>query len=167
MQRTHAVADAGQKPLFLAHEVADAAAEVLDGAVGEGDDQHLTIIKRSFSGQPFHQARGQQAQGEGLAAAGHGADAHGPVGVFKDCLLRGARDEVLAMEQLPSVFARVREELTRRTGVPVLCLQGDSWSRRITPIGALQQEISAFVNTVVVPRQGRRRRRRRKGAEPR
>ena len=68
-----------------------------------------------------------------------------------------------ACKQTWSVFAKVREELTRRTGVPVLCLQGDSWSRRITPIASLQQEISAFVNTVVVPRQGRKRRRRRRG----
>jgi len=67
-----------------------------------------------------------------------------------------------ACKQTWSVFAKVREELTRRTGVPVLCLQGDSWSRRITPIGSLQDELSTFVETVVAPRQGRKRRRRRK-----
>ena len=71
-----------------------------------------------------------------------------------------------ACKQTWSVFAKVREELTRRTGVPVLCLQGDSWSRRITPIGSLQQEISAFVDTVVLPRQGRKRRRRRRTSAP-
>jgi len=69
-----------------------------------------------------------------------------------------------ACKQTWSVFSRVREEITRRTGVPVLTLQGDSWNRRITPVESLQQEIGTFVNTVVAPRQrsGRRRRRRKK-----
>ena len=93
MQRAHAIADAGQQPLFLAYEAADATAEVLDCAVGDGDDQHLALVERPLGSQPLHQARGQQAQREGLAAAGHGADAHGPVGIFKDCLLRRARGE--------------------------------------------------------------------------
>jgi benzoyl-CoA reductase/2-hydroxyglutaryl-CoA dehydratase subunit BcrC/BadD/HgdB len=72
-----------------------------------------------------------------------------------------------ACKQTWSVFARVRQQILERTGVPVLCLQGDAWNRQMTPIGVLQQEISTFVETVVTRRPravgGRRRRRRRRG----
>ncbi len=66
-------------------------------------------------------------------------------------------------KQTWSVFARVRNEVTERTGVPVLTLQGDSWNRQMTPISVLQDEIGAFVDTVVARK--RRRRRRRKPKE--
>jgi benzoyl-CoA reductase/2-hydroxyglutaryl-CoA dehydratase subunit BcrC/BadD/HgdB len=54
-----------------------------------------------------------------------------------------------ACKQTWSVFARVRSEIMRRTGIPVLGLQGDSWNRRITPPSALRDEIRSFVDTVV------------------
>jgi len=66
-------------------------------------------------------------------------------------------------KQTWSVFARVRNEVTERTGVPVLTLQGDSWNRQMTPISVLQDKIGAFVDTVVARK--RRRRRRRKPKE--
>jgi benzoyl-CoA reductase/2-hydroxyglutaryl-CoA dehydratase subunit BcrC/BadD/HgdB len=66
-------------------------------------------------------------------------------------------------KQTWSVFAAVRNEITRRTGVPVLCLQGDSWIRRMTPMSVLQGEISSFVETVVAPPRRRQRRSRASG----
>ena len=62
-------------------------------------------------------------------------------------------------KQTWSVFSAVRSEIAKRTGVPTLCLQGDSWMRRMTPVSVLQEEVSRFVDTVVAS--GRRRRRRR------
>ena len=64
-------------------------------------------------------------------------------------------------KQTWSVYARVRREIMERTGVPVLTLQGDSWNRQMTPISVLQEEIGAFVDTVVA-RKGRRRRRKKR-----
>ncbi len=66
-------------------------------------------------------------------------------------------------KQTWSVFAAVRNEITRRAAVPTLCLQGDSWIRRMTPISVLQEEISRFVDTVVAPSGRRRRAARRRG----
>lgn len=64
-------------------------------------------------------------------------------------------------KQTWSVFSQVRNEITRQAGVPTLCLQGDSWMKRTTPMSVLQEEISAFVDNVVV---GTARKRRRHGA---
>jgi benzoyl-CoA reductase/2-hydroxyglutaryl-CoA dehydratase subunit BcrC/BadD/HgdB len=66
-----------------------------------------------------------------------------------------------ACKQTWSVFATVKREITRRTGVPVLALQGDSWSPRTTSGKQLRDEITGFVDTVVARRAGRRRRGRR------
>ena len=95
VQRAHAIADARQQAA-CAQKLADAQAEVGDGAVGEGDDQHLALIAAPaaavlFGHQPLHQFGGQQAEGVGLARAGHGADAHRPVCVGEDALLRRAQ----------------------------------------------------------------------------
>ncbi len=62
-----------------------------------------------------------------------------------------------ACKQTWSVINQVRQEIMKRTGAPVLCLQGDSWIRRMTPTSVLQEEIESFVNNVV------RRRRQRAG----
>jgi len=61
-------------------------------------------------------------------------------------------------KQTWSVVAAVRNEIQKRAGVPTLCLQGDSWIRRMTPISVLQEEISSFVDNVVArkPRGARR-----------
>jgi benzoyl-CoA reductase/2-hydroxyglutaryl-CoA dehydratase subunit BcrC/BadD/HgdB len=59
-------------------------------------------------------------------------------------------------KQTWSVFSQVRNEITRQAGVPTLCLQGDSWIRRMTPMAVIQEEISAFVDNVM--RGGRRKR---------
>lgn len=67
-------------------------------------------------------------------------------------------------KQTWSVFAAVRNEIARRAGVPTLCLQGDSWIRRMTPMSVLQEEISRFVDTVVCPVGRKRRERRRRGS---
>jgi benzoyl-CoA reductase/2-hydroxyglutaryl-CoA dehydratase subunit BcrC/BadD/HgdB len=64
-------------------------------------------------------------------------------------------------KQTWSVFSIVRTEIMKRTGVPTLCLQGDSWMKRTTPMSVLQEEISAFVDNVLV---GGGRKRRRHGA---
>ncbi len=62
-----------------------------------------------------------------------------------------------ACKQTQSIIGRVREEIVRRTGVPVLCLTGDSWIRRMTPTGVLQEELSSFVDNVVAKKKARRR----------
>ncbi len=62
-----------------------------------------------------------------------------------------------ACKQTQSVISQVRGEITKRTGVPVLCLTGDSWIRRMTPTSVLQEELSAFVDNVVVKKKARRR----------
>jgi len=61
-------------------------------------------------------------------------------------------------KQTWSVFATVRNEIQKRTGVPTLCLQGDSWMRNITPMSVLQEEIGSFVDNVVVKKRRRTRR---------
>ncbi|MEZ4637448.1 MAG: hypothetical protein R2856_21265 [Caldilineaceae bacterium] len=66
--------------------------EVLGGAVGKGDHEHLAVFRCAFGREFFHQARCQQAQRKGLAAAGHSADPHPPAIVFKDFLLRWAKE---------------------------------------------------------------------------
>ncbi len=43
----------------------------------------------------------------------------------------------------------LRKELMKRTGIPMLALQGDSWIRRMTPISVLQEQVSEFVDNVV------------------
>ncbi len=57
-----------------------------------------------------------------------------------------------ACKQTWSIINQVRREITKRTGTPVLCLQGDSWIRRMTPTSVLQEEISSFVDNVVARR---------------
>ena len=60
-------------------------------------------------------------------------------------------------KQTWSVFASVRNEIQKRTGVPTLCLQGDSWMRSMTPMSVLQDEIAHFVDSVVVKKRRRAR----------
>jgi hypothetical protein len=67
-----------------------------------------------------------------------------------------------ACKQTWSVFSGVRSEIQKRTGIPTLCLQGDSWIRRMTPTSVLQDEISSFVDNVVSRK--RRRTRRKSGS---
>lgn len=62
-----------------------------------------------------------------------------------------------ACKQSWSVSSIARNEVQKRTGVPTLNLQGDSWVRTMTPISVIQEEIEQFVNNVVNKR-GRRRR---------
>jgi len=52
-------------------------------------------------------------------------------------------------KQTWSVVSILRSELTKRTGLPLLILQGDSWMKRMTPMSVLQQEIDEFVRNVV------------------
>ena len=61
-------------------------------------------------------------------------------------------------KQTWSVFSSVRNEIQKRAGVPTLCLHGDSWIRRMTPMSALQEEIAHFVDNVVVKKRRRTRR---------
>jgi benzoyl-CoA reductase/2-hydroxyglutaryl-CoA dehydratase subunit BcrC/BadD/HgdB len=63
-------------------------------------------------------------------------------------------------KQTWSVFSITRNEVLKRTGVPTLGLQGDSWIRSMTPMSVIQEEIEQFVNNVINKR-GRRTRRRR------
>jgi len=60
-----------------------------------------------------------------------------------------------ACKQTQSVIGQVRGEIGKRAGVPVLCLSGDSWIRRMTPTSVLQEELSSFVDNVVT-RKGKR-----------
>ena len=60
-----------------------------------------------------------------------------------------------ACKQTQSVINMVRGEIMKRTGAPVLCLQGDNWIRRMTPMSAIQEEIASFVDNVVVKKRRR------------
>lgn len=53
-------------------------------------------------------------------------------------------------KQTWSVFSLVSNEIMKRAGVPTLCLFGDSWNKRVTPAGMLQDDIERFIDTVVV-----------------
>lgn len=52
-------------------------------------------------------------------------------------------------KQTWSVTSIMRTELMKRTGVPLLVLQGDSWLKRTTPIEVIQQQIDEFIKTVL------------------
>ncbi|MDP8257473.1 MAG: 2-hydroxyacyl-CoA dehydratase family protein [Candidatus Alcyoniella australis] len=66
-------------------------------------------------------------------------------------------------KQTWSVLSILRSEIERRTGLPMLVLQGDSWIRRMTPISVIQHEIDEFVQNVVARKeQGKRRSRKHK-----
>ncbi len=67
-----------------------------------------------------------------------------------------------ACKQTWSAASILREELDRRVGVPLLILQADSWLKRTTPIGVIQEQIEEFVKTVVAPKRSGRRKIRRK-----
>ena len=67
-----------------------------------------------------------------------------------------------ACKQTWSVFSKVKADIIQRTGVPVLCLQGDAWSRQMTSTSAVQEEIVAFVDSVVARKARRSERRRNK-----
>ncbi len=67
-------------------------------------------------------------------------------------------------KQTWSIVSQVRKEIMKRTGVPVLILQGDSWMRRTTPMSVLQEEIAHFVDSVVAKKKGRTRGRKSGGA---
>ncbi len=62
-----------------------------------------------------------------------------------------------ACKQTWSAASILREELMKQVGVPLLVLQGDSWLRRTTPIGVIQEQIDEFISNVVVPKQAGRR----------
>jgi benzoyl-CoA reductase/2-hydroxyglutaryl-CoA dehydratase subunit BcrC/BadD/HgdB len=70
-----------------------------------------------------------------------------------------------ACKQTWSAASILREELMKRTGTPLLILQGDSWLKRTTPISVIQEQISEFVNNVVVPKQSGRKKVRRRAAK--
>lgn len=52
-------------------------------------------------------------------------------------------------KQTWSVFSMVRSEIMKRSKIPTLMLQGDSWIRRMTPMSALDEQIDEFVNNVL------------------
>lgn len=62
-----------------------------------------------------------------------------------------------ACKQTWSVVSILRSELAKRTDVPLLTLQGDSWIGRMTPMSAIQEEIDDFIKNVVVARRTGRR----------
>jgi len=62
-----------------------------------------------------------------------------------------------ACKQTWSVFSMTRSEVLKRTGVPTLGLQGDSWIRSMTPMSVIQEEVDQFVNNVINKRKRRRR----------
>ncbi|NLA04138.1 MAG: 2-hydroxyacyl-CoA dehydratase [Firmicutes bacterium] len=67
-------------------------------------------------------------------------------------------------KQTWSAFTVARNEVLKRTGVPTLGLQGDTWIRSMTPIGVIQEELEQFVNNVIAGKRGRGRGRRRRRA---
>ncbi len=52
-------------------------------------------------------------------------------------------------KQTWSVFSMVRSEIMKRSRIPTLMLQGDSWIRRMTPMSAIDEQIDEFVSNVL------------------
>jgi benzoyl-CoA reductase/2-hydroxyglutaryl-CoA dehydratase subunit BcrC/BadD/HgdB len=52
-------------------------------------------------------------------------------------------------KQTWSVFSLVRNEIMKRSKMPTLMLQGDSWIRRMTPMSVLDEQIDEFVGNVL------------------
>jgi len=88
VERAHVEAGVGQAHLQQA--AADAGAEGIDAGIEEGDDEHLLAGGR-IDATVGDELRGQQRQGERLAAAGHGADGHAPGAVGENLFLRRAQ----------------------------------------------------------------------------
>jgi len=65
-------------------------------------------------------------------------------------------------KQTWSVVSILREELMRRTGIPLLILQGDSWIKKMTPISVVQEQIEQFVTNVVARKKSTTKRKLRK-----
>jgi len=68
-------------------------------------------------------------------------------------------------KQTWSVASILRNEVTKRTGVPVLFLQGDAWIKKMTPMSVIQQEIDEFIKNVVLRKSSGKRKIRRKGEQ--
>ncbi|HUT53740.1 MAG TPA: 2-hydroxyacyl-CoA dehydratase family protein, partial [bacterium] len=69
-------------------------------------------------------------------------------------------------KQTWSVASILRSELQKRTGTPMLMLQGDSWIKNMTPMSVLQEQIEEFISNVVAKKDGKKRKiRRRKKAD--
>ena len=54
-------------------------------------------------------------------------------------------------KQTWSAFNIMRNELRKRTGVPVLCLQGDAWISRMAPMDTVLYEMSSYLRNVILP----------------
>ena len=91
VERTHAIADAGQQPALRAQDGGDAVLEVFDGVVGEGDDQDFALVQCCVLVEVTDELGGQLTEGEGLSAAGYGADTHVAARVLEDSFLFGAQ----------------------------------------------------------------------------
>ena len=52
-------------------------------------------------------------------------------------------------KQTWSVASILRNELQKRTGIPMLVLQGDAWIKRMTPMSVVQDQIEEFMRNVV------------------
>jgi benzoyl-CoA reductase/2-hydroxyglutaryl-CoA dehydratase subunit BcrC/BadD/HgdB len=59
-------------------------------------------------------------------------------------------------KQTWSAFSILRNEVRKRAGVPVLCLQGDSWMGKVMPMSAILDEMTMFLHNVVIPARERR-----------
>ena len=80
-----------------------------------------------------------------------------------DCVVYCGHD---ACKQTWSVVSILREELMRRAGIPTLILHGDSWMKTTTPITVIQQELTEFIENVVVPKDQRARKTKRRLPRP-
>lgn len=65
-----------------------------------------------------------------------------------------------ACKQTWSIISSVRSEFMKRTGVPVLLLQGDSWMRKMLPMKALQGQMNDFLKSAVLQKRQAPRKRR-------
>jgi len=53
----------------------------------------------------------------------------------------------------------------KRTGVPLLILQGDSWIKQMTPMSVIQRDVEEFITNVVARKSKKKRVRRKEGLE--
>ena len=95
----------------------DALPNVGRGGPGEGHDQHLGGTGFGVARQVANELAGQQAQREGLAAAGHGTNAGRPAGIVQDRFLPGAQPDAIGRCEVQDCLVQVRWRTARARGV--------------------------------------------------
>jgi benzoyl-CoA reductase/2-hydroxyglutaryl-CoA dehydratase subunit BcrC/BadD/HgdB len=96
----------------------------------------------------------RQVGGESMSRSWSDDVIHAATDLNADCVIYCGHH---SCKQTWSVVSILRQELTKRTGLPLLVLQGDAWIKRMTPMSVIQQQIDEFMRNVVAGK-GRKKR---------